>query len=108
MVAMIYLQYNCVIQSASLHCCQILPCAKLLRSSLVGLSQITATLFGLHKPVRDQGGTQNNSSDDPLIIHPFSMRESVLNPLHEPWELSEKCVNLNEVEMIHYSLRSRS
>jgi hypothetical protein len=41
---------------------------------------MTAILFGLHKHVLDQGGTQNNLSEEPLSIHPFSMGELGENP----------------------------
>jgi hypothetical protein len=36
---------------------------------------MTTVLFGIHKHDLDQAGTQNNCSEDPLSIHPFSMRE---------------------------------
>jgi hypothetical protein len=44
---------------------------------------MTVTLFGLHKHTLDQGGTENNIFEEPLRIHPFSMRELAENSWSE-------------------------
>lgn len=73
----------------SRHCIQDVPCTNLLKSSFVDPSAMTAVLAGRHKPIRDQGGTQNNNSEGKLefSIHPLVHCESFRNPL-TGWKIS--------------------
>jgi hypothetical protein len=54
---------------------------------------MTIILFGFHKHALDQGGTQNNFSEEPLSIHPFFMGEQAENPCLEA--TVKKCQKLD-------------